>query len=343
MKRIFIFFCMAFIINSLFAQTTIEYAKHGILLGDHTVMTKVEYVEPSYPGMSKIWDYTNLRVTGEEVDDVLAVEQTPFFEGMKKANLAIKVNDDFYSYFRTTPEKHEQIGYAGKGYKIVYSQPIVRMLYPFSYGSFYSGTYSGQGFYTGATTTDIAGDYSIEADAVGTLLLPGNIVLKNVLRVAATNNKYEFSRCYHNEAMQTKYLFYTQNQGSPVFAIIETRWVKDKDTSYYKTAAVNKYILPDGKTTAQISKEEPKYNYVITPNPFNTNFTVKFEMNVETDVTIELMSAEGTKIANICKNKRYIPGIHSLEYFGSTLPSATYYVRLTFGNKTYISNIIKIQ
>jgi len=84
----------------------------------------------------------------------------------------------------SSDNKLEELGYENKDLKLnlVYSDPVLKMKYPFNYGEQYTDHFIGVAYYNEIYTIDFFGDYTVTADAYGTLILPDRVI-ENVLRV----------------------------------------------------------------------------------------------------------------------------------------------------------------
>jgi hypothetical protein len=221
------------------------------------------------------------------------------------------------------------------------------MVYPFTYGNYYWSNFSGYGVYANDATSDITGDYSFEADAFGTLILPNN-VLTNVLRVKHTLSRYEFARCYFSETHQTRYLFYSDNHRYPVFSILETmRISNDRDTTWHRSSAVNEFVhsISTNDPVVENVIQTPRKEYVhnVFPNPFNEAFKVNFTLDEKTNVAVEFYTLEGIKLGDICSKRVLDQGVHEFEYKTSALPNGTYFVKFIFNDHAFVTQAIKIK
>ncbi|MDR1951585.1 MAG: T9SS type A sorting domain-containing protein [Bacteroidales bacterium] len=330
-----------------FAQITLTSGKHGLKPGDVQVMHKAEYVEPGLGGAGQIWNFSDLKFYGEEKNIMLDATTVEKYGALPSATVAINTGGDYHGMFRITATENDNVGHFGDDYHIVFKQPHRRMVYPFTYGNYYSSYLSGYGVY-GEDETDISGDYSFEADGYGTLILP-NDVLRNVLRVKTTLSKYEFARCYYSETQQTKYLYYTDNQRYPVFAVLETMWINFKgDTSWHRSSAVNEFIhniteKPVAPDVPKMTIDRKEYIHGVYPNPFKEEFKVDFVLEEKTNVAVELYSFEGVKLGEICSRRSLEQGAHEFEYKNSALPSGTYFVKFIFNEHAFVKQIINIK
>ncbi|MCL2413142.1 MAG: T9SS type A sorting domain-containing protein [Bacteroidales bacterium] len=348
MKKIATFLGILLLSISDFSQTTLTFERHALRPGDVQVMHRASFVEAGPGGAGLIWNFSALEFTGEERNNILDATTVKKYGIFPSSNVAINTGTDgFHSMFRITSTGNENIGHFGENFHVVLTQPQRRMIYPFSFGNFHSSTFSGYGVY-GNATTDIVGDYSFEADAWGTLILPNNI-LTNVLRVRHTLSRYEFAMCFASETHQTRYLFYTENVRYPVFAILETMRINNnRDTSWHRSAAVNEFVRtvsPDQPivATERPSIERREYIHSVFPNPFSDEINVNFTLEEQTNVSVELFTLEGLRVREILSRRVLEQGVHQFTHNTSDLPSGVYFVKFTFNDFAFVKQTIKIR
>jgi hypothetical protein len=330
-----------------FSQIILTHSKHALIIGDVQVMHKADYVEPSAGGAGLIWNFSDLQFHGEEKNYMLDATTVEKYGALPSATVAITTSGDYHGMFRITATENDNVGHFGKDYFVIFTQPQRRMIYPFTYGNHYRSSFSGYGVYENNATTDITGDYSFEADAYGTLILPNN-VLTNVLRIKHTLSRYEFARCFFSETHQTRYLYYTEDQRYPVFSNIETMWISNnRDTTWHRSSAVNEFVrnLPADEPVVEkpMLTQRREYIHNVFPNPFNDELKVNFVLDEKTNVAVELYSLDGVKMRDICSKRPLEQGIYEFEYNTSALPSGTYFVKFMFNDFAFVKQAVKIQ
>lgn len=188
MKKIIISFLLTnLFLLAAFSQVSIQYSVHAIKAGIDNPMSYCTYVEPGQSGANVTWDFSALKFekpfTGFVKNSQLSGNQGLF----PKANTELAEFDSRF-YFDVNENQTDQYGYisADGKTKEIYSVPFVKMKYPFNYGDAYSGVFNGVYESSDNLNGDISGTYSVEADAYGSLLLPGNVKYENVLRIKTT-------------------------------------------------------------------------------------------------------------------------------------------------------------
>lgn len=73
---------------------------------------------------------------------------------------------------------------------MVYSNPVLKMKYPFSYGDQFTDNFKGVALFNKDYKIEFTGDNTVTADAYGTLILP-NLILDNVMRVKSIKKEYK--------------------------------------------------------------------------------------------------------------------------------------------------------
>lgn len=80
----------------------------------------------------------------------------------------------------------------------------------------------------------------------------------------------------------------------------------------------------------------------IYPNPFNSSARVIFKLGAPSDVVIKLYDISGREISELV-NKLYLAGKHTVNMDGSTLPTGTYFVRMTAGPLSFTKKVVLIK
>lgn len=185
-KAIYFLFC-TFICKTTQAQPVI----HDML--NYTVGMTIKYnncdvlsVQPGAAGANVNWMFTNLQVTDTIIDEIVNPGSTTFFTAFPLAAFAIKHKNASYDFIKRnifTGHVDNQLlgsGDSVSGMMVQYPNPVFRSSTPFHYQDSIWDEYT---VMYGNTTG--AGTAIVQADAYGTLILPG-AVYTNVLRVKTT-------------------------------------------------------------------------------------------------------------------------------------------------------------
>jgi hypothetical protein len=348
-----------------FSQLVMTYESHGLKPGTINSMQATSYMAPGEGGAKKIWDFSS---------------STPI-AGQDGANEVISSNDRYHTLvtgisgakfsYLCNKEANIYDGYQYENYTLIYNQPIRKIVYPFSYGSSISGSFDARYVYdngkmSSLSSADIVntyeygnnslegkmvGTYSSEADAHGTLILPGGQVLNDVLRVK-TVEKYVQELCSNVEVETVKYLWYISEHRYPVFVTWDIhstdpngQEVSNSQASFYTLADIHQ--TPDTPVYTTLTDENEadtenvEVNYQIYPNPYNAYFHVTYTLDKPTNVTISLYSLSGNLVSHIVDN-RIQNGVQHVTYntSGNEI-TGVYYLRLQFGEKLYVRALVK--
>ena len=179
-----IFLCL--FVFSVVGQTLMSYESNAFIDGDQHHYLRVENlteVNEGASGLNITWDYTHL-IAGDSVTSyLLDATQQPGYEHFPEANIVIK-EDGEVIFFYVSTQGIEKYGYIRANNIFKYDLPIKRFSFPFSYGEKIDGNYSLHRI--GSPETNFPGTYNSEIDGTGTLILPGNITIRNVLRVRSS-------------------------------------------------------------------------------------------------------------------------------------------------------------
>ncbi|MCC5942365.1 MAG: S8 family peptidase [Balneolaceae bacterium] len=99
------------------------------------------------------------------------------------------------------------------------------------------------------------------------------------------------------------------------------------------------YPVDDLNTTELPEQLTLSQNY---PNPFNPSTLIRYELPAESNVTLDIYSIEGQRVATLI-NSVQPAGVHSVRFDGSNLASGVYLYRLTAGNSVLSRKMILIK
>jgi hypothetical protein len=181
---------------------------------------------PKQAGSGISWDYSKLKTVGA-MNTASYVAVSTVTDSAKYPNSNLVQQQAFLNTFlksATTPTTQTEVhGLTSPSLNLVFSDPAVMIKYPFSFGGSITdniaGTFSGFSF-TGSCT----GKILTNADATGTLTLPGGLMLSNVLRVKSVQTLTLTSGFFPlGTARQTIYNYY---HGSQKFAVLSLNYTE---------------------------------------------------------------------------------------------------------------------
>ncbi len=344
MRKLF-FLSLFYLPLALYAQPKMTYESHGLHPGTVNAMQQTQYIAPGNGGAQVVWDYSALLPTGPaETSEALSAMNTD-------RTMVSNAAGGRFSY-NCNSQGNVFESYQDETQTVVYEQPITKVSYPFTYGDKLSGIFSARTTYPNASIEHrMAGAYSSEADAFGTLIMPGGQELNNVLRLK-TVEKYIEERCERSEVEMVKYLWYIQEHRYPVFVTwdINYRYADGRtvvnQASFYTASDLqqdNDTPEVDPSFTAALASgnEDNAILYTVSPNPYSDYFYLSYSLEQPVNVNITLYSLYGTPIATLVNNQIQ-QGLQYITYSPRNNEiSGIYYLRLQFGDKVYVKALIK--
>lgn len=336
-KITLVFLLSQIVLASAFAQTVLTYSTHAMGVNDVLTLKKLEGVKPGEAGANQIWDYSGANVIG---DHIIYYNSN---DGGK--SFACEQDGEMIVNFDLSSTQKLYNGLTTEKAKIEFKTPIIEMVYPFAYNAQINGKMDGT--YTileTGVTEAIEGQYSVTADAWGTLILPNGVMFNNVLRVKYVKDYYQmfYGSLYHITV--NRYLFYTPESRYAIMQIREDiRDCSCNCSSITYSACFNENVVPG------INKPEPEekpgiatpsFAYQIYPNPFENEFKVDYTMVANAKIKISILDMAGKEL-KVLVNARQTEGAYNVSTELGNLPSGNYVLTIQVGNKTYTEIVIK--
>ena len=340
----------------LSAQTTITYANNALRIGDSYLFQEVQFPDPGGAGPNQVWDFSKIQFTGKNPEGTLQPPGVSPLIGIGESNISL--NENGYDYFMNSTESDlKELGYLNNELKLTlkYSDPVVKMKYPFSYGGQFTDHFIGVALYNETSTIDFFGDHTVAADAYGTLILPDRII-ENTLRVKSVKTGLQINMCGTTDVNIVKYSWYATGYRYPLLCLtsVENRpsvgavqLIKTAFTNTrqpIKSGSIAGTIIAAAITdpTKVISKPEVSVN--LAPNPFSDNLTYSYFLSEPLNVSIELYNMAGKNISWLVKDQQQPSGLQTGELISSKfgLVSGVYFIRFTFDKQIITTKIVKI-
>lgn len=345
MKKIISYALMCLIISGSIAQAPLTNKNNALRDGDVVKSYEFVYTDPGPGGTDKTWDFSKISYTAKELTENVGVTPGVPLQGVAKYTSVMAV--DGYEYYHNINENtFELVGYTTKDIALVYTDPIVKMKYPFFYGDQFSDNFSGEALYAGSNIT-FEGQYAVSADATGTLILPDR-TSKNALRIKVVKKSLEYNPCSTIEVYVVNYYWYVEGCRYPVISLnYKTYQHSSQDVEITEKSA---YFNPQETTNSNgcvAGNEELTNNdFAINtfPNPFDDKTSCTYFLRRSMDVKAELFDITGKMAALLVNNEKQQEGIHNIDIDATALDlvPGVYYIKLTFDKKEIVQKIVKI-
>ena len=328
MKRFFTFLLIAVgVAPLLYSQITMTKVSHGFFSGNSHECQAVEYQSPGESGKNCVWDFSEA-VFINDSKSVSNISDEYSESGAIKADR----NDGCQFFFKTTENTNEFWGYQADNTTFLLKEPIVKVKYPQTFNTQFSGKFSGTMSFEGSDySREIEGTYSTHADGIGTIILPGNESM-TALRVKTTEDYGSFER--------VKYLWYAQNIRFPLFITFEDYSIYEDGTK--RLSSYSSFLNVKAKNPGPTKSILTDFSYQVFPNPFRENIHLSYTLPEESLVTIELFASGGAKLTTLVSNQKQ-KGTQSISQDVSkfTQQPGIYLLKISVGDKTYSEKLVK--
>lgn len=299
-----IYFTIACITISLAiqAQSVLRFETHGLVADYKNQMKITKYTNPGSSGQNVIWDFRTLELTrdftGSLDNPAISKGATDFYN----ANTLLEEFGNYF-FFETTEKGIEQHGFMSSNgnVKIFYDTPFVKMKYPFTFGSSFSGSFDGRYMVNEREAGNLDGSYSVEGDAYGTLMLPGNMVYENVLRVKEVKsyNQKLHNRDYDIET--TTYRWYVNGHRFPILVLISNNTIYQDGRTHNSTQAAYNAIALSEENNPLIVTTYGVNSLNAYPNPYHNKINIKFSLEQTTSVNLSVYDLNGRLVKTLVK------------------------------------------
>lgn len=337
---------LLFITFDLFSQVVLSYRNNAPLLGDTLITQEFDFVSPGNAGPNQVWDFSGIHFTGEK--NVSFLSQKPGLSIDAMNDFTSILNDKGYEYYYKMDENSSEIvGLINKDLSLVFSDPLLKMKYPFLYGSDFTDEFSATGVNKYKSGIAISGDYSVSADAYGTIILHDRII-KDALRIKVVENKIQINPCNVYQITTTGYYWFAPSARYPLLGL-STREVKNngQNPEVTHTTFMNPQMCDSGILLAGSGHDDldaGDVSLILYPNPFIENLYYNYFLRKQLPVSVELVDVTGKTIVSITKDQIQAEGYHTgdLEASKYDLKMGVYYFRFTFGDKVLVSKVVKM-
>lgn len=165
--------CLAFYQYGSFAQSIITEQQNKPIVGDYLERQVIEGIYCGDKGEKVSWDFSN-SIIRDEISPMRIFSDSL---GFRSSELGIK------NFYIQSGDSILKRAYHSKLIKMNYQKPLIVLTYPFNYGDSITSSFCGVGTYCDTYRLSHNGTRTIIADAKGSIILPDNKIIKDVLRV----------------------------------------------------------------------------------------------------------------------------------------------------------------
>lgn len=344
MKNILLVLSLAAMPFFALSQVKLLQQTHGFVPEAENPMLITKYMEPGNAGRNVTWDFRDLEIGNGFVGNINQTLNTKCYGTFSESNVVLEEFGSMFA-FRSTAKSLEQVGFmTSTGSTIIkYNKPFVKMRYPFTYKNSFSGEFEGDYIVNDKHIGTEYGVYSVVADAKGTLLLPANRQLNNVLRVKEIKN-YDLAIGSSKSTVEiVTYRWYIESHRFPVLVLIKCTYFASNGTASnstlaaYNSQVIQKPATPPSNNDAAIEISQMN----VFPNPFKDELNIKFMLNDDSNVNLAIYDITGRVVKELY-NGRHSAGEAKFTFSSKEhkMGSGTYIVRLIVNGKELTKKII---
>jgi hypothetical protein len=354
MKTRVIIFILFFLPVGMMAQTTLTYSSNALRADDKNEYREIRFVDPGNAGPGQVWNFNDIQFTGNDPVSAINIPSLPKMNGVSDYNLLLSDNGYDY-YMNLTTVGLEEKGYwnAGQKLSLIYSDPVLKMKYPFSFGDQFTDHFDGTAWYGGTSAIQFSGDVTVAGDASGKLIL-NDQAIDGVLRVKSVKKGLQINTCGTTDVNIVKYSWYASGYRYPVMNvnIVETS-ANGAAPVVTRTSYVNtsQEVTKRGSMAVIGSVPAPPKSPVqtdikvsVSPNPFVDNLNYSYVLPESQVVSIDIYDLAGKYSGWLVNKQRQTAGLQNGEFSAATLglTPGVYCIRFTFENQVEILKLIKL-
>lgn len=342
MKKLFLLVSGLAVAFAVQSQTILTFKSHALIPNERNPMIISKYVEPGKAGQNVVWDFSKIEAASDFVGNIQESYITKGSNYFPQSNTVLEEFGNYF-FFNVNSSQMEQNGYStGNGsVYIEYKKPFIKMKYPFSFNSSYSGTFDGIYNSNDKPIGEIAGTYSVSGDGIGTLLLPDGKEMNNALRVKEVK---KYKQTISNSSVNIEdltYRWYVNEHRFPVLVLISSTYTyQNGQTSTTTRAAYNSNVI---LLSAETMNTTNGFGLDIFPNPYHEKVNIKLQLETLSPVNITVFDLIGKRIA-VLVDKTETAGEFSYSFSAKDLGLAkgTYLVKVMVNNKETTRKIIEL-
>lgn len=329
MKKIYLTLLTGFVLGqNLNAQLTLTKSLNDPVIGDQITYVNFDSTAaiPRNTGTNQTWNFSTIvqSTLTSNASTFVAASTSSDAAMFPGATIAEKYGQDSYTFYKSTTGQNEVLGFAFPGGTAQYTNTLIQLKWPTSYGSTYTDTYSGG--YTGFFAINVSATFTSLASGTGNLILPGGASYSNILQLRVTETNTATTSVPIATTVITHNVSYIYCHSSSKFPLLTVSY-EDGEPSI----SMNKNVVV-GLTDYNFDA-----SFAIYPNPAKNNFNVKLSNTTSNDCIIEIFNATGQLVRqeNLGNNSS-IQTIVSI----NDLNAGIYMVKTSLGQKSSVRRLI---
>jgi hypothetical protein len=353
----------------LSAQNILRSEQNQPRVDDRLVKELVEYYHPKETGEGLVWDFSRIRTEDNHVVSYFSRDDRGLIGAENGALL-------FYAF---SGDSMLLQGYENATNLVRYHSPGLWLKFPVVYGSSSGSEFNGRGKHDDRLESLVRGRIQTVADALGSLILPGNDTLSNVIQVhirktettcySPLSSGFDIDRTIETTAWGEElqnadrivadiYQWYEEGYRYPVFETVESyrsigekQFSLRKETYFYHPAeqvyalkedTVNRRVLETKRANRKTPNGLDKGNihsFYSYPNPVKDRLNIDFSLGKEADIQIQLIDSNGNTLYQTPVKKQAGASHETIDM--SSYPVGNYLIILSTDKEKISKKIVK--
>jgi hypothetical protein len=314
MKKIYIsLFALTIVSSTMVGQLTLTKNANAPAAGDVAKFKQYDSTTTfnRQMGTNKVWNFSSVNAStlAPTIENYAAVSSVPNVPAtFSMANLASynspTNNPQDYTLYKINTASYELLGtFTGTQSLESYTNTVMQAVYPFTYGSFNSDSFSGS-VVSGTTTNLSSGSSDVLGSGTGTVILPGNLTFANCLQV---KNDLTFQLTSNTPpylplitATFVVYDYYHSSQKFPIASLTDSK------TSFLGQITTQHNFKINGDVIPIVGLEElnlDKLTFNLYPNPAKDKINISTINTIEEEVEIQVVDITGKILKTETLNK----------------------------------------
>lgn len=341
---------LAFAPFCMIAQPTLTSGSINPTVGDSIYLLQADSTYKNGPsGASQTWDYSNMTGYSDTNDywvHFLSPSTQPDYQyaTIKNYSTVAQVPPTFKGGNAYMSVKNDTIWLQGYSVNVQGMGSVVMemdvkqaytMVYPFTYTNSFSNTYSGT-LHSTLGTYPFSGAINVAADGYGSLKMPWNSAIPNVLRVMSYDSTEANAGLLGTFTFtNTRYDYYEPNLSMPG---VDPKYPILSFATSGLNGATSSWVTTQISVIASVTEFNLANDMKTYPNPASNMAYFEYNLQQDAQVNINLVDAKGRIIKPVYEGKTNF-GMHKVSINTSGLAAGLYLIKIDVDNQTTIRKL----
>lgn len=324
---------------------TISYATNAPRRGDVIMKETIDFFSTSNKGNGVLWDFSDIAVAGNK-------EKMEYY--WDEDSILCSLDSRMVQKFQLSDDTLKLVGYETTLEKMDYTEPLVMVTYPFSYGCTIDNNYEGVGSYCQSLVMKNTGSQFVEVDAEGRLVTAEGDTLDHVIRLHTirTSSVGMYSQddtlfvdtTFIKQEISEQNQWFVRGYRYPLYETSSTAYYDHRELvsaiqSAYMYSTDEQDVLEDEineEIKKEIEKEIQAAKDIIHYSVSNNGLQLSLEYSLDDDANINVLICNVRGMVYGRKSECHSAGSgYDMSFDISSLPKDQYILYLNVNGKVY--------